>query len=127
MSAAYHARWSARRHTSVTRVERALGQLDLRVLRLELARRVDDALLRVEPVLRERVEEPLLFAAEPPLFAAELLLFAAELLRRVGRLPAAVLAAFCAAFAACSKSLRSALPNLFESLRASERNLPRPL
>lgn len=82
-------------------------------LRLALLRRVEVPVLRDEPVFRERVEE--------------LVLRVEEVLRRVVPPPVAVFAAFWAAFAACSKSLRIALPNFVESLRASERNLPRPL
>jgi hypothetical protein len=77
------------------------------VLRLVL-RRVD------EPLVRDRDEE-LLRDDEPRV----------EELLRVE--PVAVFAAFCAALAACSKSLRIALLNLVVSRRASETNLPRPL
>lgn len=91
------------------------------LLRLVLARLV----LRPvdEPVLRERVDEPLLLVDELVLRERDV----EEELRREVALPVAVLAAFWAAFAACSKSLRSALPNLVESRRASVTNLPRPL
>lgn len=105
----------------------------MRVLRLdplrdeELLRRVDDPPLRDrddEPP--DRDDEPLerddeLRDDEPPLRDDELLL------RRDVRPPALLLAACCAALAACSKSFLIALANLVESLRASERNLPRPL
>src|SRR5579864_5785021 len=98
---------------------RASGQLDLRVLRLEPLRPVDR---RVEVPLVRRVDVPVL--RDVPLLFEELVL-RVELLRRA--LPVAVFAALCAALAACSKSLRSALLNFVESRRASETNLPRPL
>jgi hypothetical protein len=94
------------------------------LLRLEPLR--DELVFRVDEPLRERVEEPLLRLevvlrerVEPPLRDEDLVLDF--------RPPALCLAAACAALAACSKSFLIALANLVESLRASERNLPRPL
>lgn len=91
-------------------------------------------------LLRERVDDPL---RDELLFARDELLFARdddpverdeplrdELLLRPDddfRPPALCLAAACAALAADSKSFLIAVANLVESLRASERNLFKPL